>query len=76
MTVFTQDCEAMTVFQATNEVVTRVPKSTQGEMQAATDAASEAFKTWSKSTVLTRQQLMFNLQSLIKRDMVNCCLKI
>jgi malonate-semialdehyde dehydrogenase (acetylating)/methylmalonate-semialdehyde dehydrogenase len=38
-------------------------------MQAATDAATEAFKTWSKSTVLTRQQLMFNLQSLIKRDL-------
>ncbi|XP_027216035.2 probable methylmalonate-semialdehyde/malonate-semialdehyde dehydrogenase [acylating], mitochondrial [Penaeus vannamei] len=51
---------------ATNEVVTRVPKSTQDEMQAAVDAAKAAFKSWSKASVLTRQQVMFKYQQLIK----------
>lgn len=51
---------------ATNEVVTRVPKSTQDEMQAAVDSATAAFKSWSKTSVLTRQQVMFKYQQLIK----------
>jgi len=54
---------------ATNEVVSRVPCATQEEMQAASDAASEAFKTWSQTSVLTRQQLMFKFQQLIKDNM-------
>ncbi|CAG2170252.1 unnamed protein product [Oppiella nova] len=35
---------------ATNEVVTRVPKSTDAEMEAAVNAADNAFKTWSKTS--------------------------
>ncbi|XP_043234965.1 probable methylmalonate-semialdehyde dehydrogenase [acylating], mitochondrial isoform X2 [Amphibalanus amphitrite] len=54
---------------ATNEVITRVPKSTPGEMQAAVDAAKTAFPTWSRTSVLTRQQIMFNFQNLIKKNM-------
>lgn len=54
---------------ATNEVVTRVPEATQGEMQAAVDAAKEAFPKWADTTVLTRQQIMFKLQQLIKQNM-------
>ncbi|XP_054153717.1 probable methylmalonate-semialdehyde dehydrogenase [acylating], mitochondrial [Oppia nitens] len=54
---------------ATNEVVTRVPKSTDSEMEAAVNAADNAFKTWSKTSVLTRQQTMFKLQSLIKQNL-------
>jgi len=54
---------------ATNEVITRVPESTQEEMQAAVDSCKEAFKSWSKTTVLTRQQYMFKLQQLIKDNM-------
>ncbi|XP_076055032.1 putative methylmalonate-semialdehyde/malonate-semialdehyde dehydrogenase [acylating], mitochondrial [Oratosquilla oratoria] len=60
---------------ATNEVVTRVPKATQNEMDAAVDAAAEAFKTWSKTSVLTRQQVMFKYQQLIKdnmKELANC----
>ncbi|CAH1790819.1 unnamed protein product [Owenia fusiformis] len=53
---------------ATNELVTRVPVSTQDEMEAAVAGAKEAYKTWSKTTPLTRQGLMFNLQNIIKRD--------
>lgn len=54
---------------ATNEVVTRVPCATPSEMEAAGKAASEAFKSWSQSSVLTRQQLMFKYQQLIKENM-------
>lgn len=34
---------------ATNEVVTRVPKCTQDEMQAAVDSSKRAFKSWSQN---------------------------
>lgn len=54
---------------ATNEVVTRVPESTQSEMEAAVAAAKAAFPAWSNTTVLTRQQIMFRLQDLIKKNM-------
>lgn len=54
---------------ATNNIVTRVPKCTQDEMQVAVDAAKRAFKTWSQSSIVTRQQLMFKLQQIIKANM-------
>lgn len=54
---------------ATNEVVTRVPKSTQAEMQEAVASAKEAFKTWSKLSILTRQQVMFRYQDIIRKNM-------
>ena len=41
-------------------------------MQAAVDSCTEAFQTWSQMTALTRQQIMFKYQALIKRDMVRC----
>ena len=46
-----------------------MPKATQAEMQSAVDAAKEAFKTWSRTSVLTRQQIMFNFQNIIKKNM-------
>lgn len=55
---------------ATNEIVTRVPKATQTEMEDAVEAAKVAFKTWSKTSILTRQQVMFKYQSIIKANMV------
>lgn len=58
---------------ATNEVVTRVPKATKTEMEDAVAAASEAFKTWSKTSILTRQQIMFKYQNIIKANMVGEC---
>ena len=54
---------------ATNEVVTQVPCSTLDEMNAAVDSASKAFKTWSKTTPLFRQGIMFKYQELIKKHM-------
>ncbi|KAK9450541.1 Aldehyde/histidinol dehydrogenase [Limtongia smithiae] len=53
---------------ATNNLVTRVPQSTDAELAAAVDSAAAAFKTWRKTTVLTRQQIMFKLVQLIRRD--------
>ncbi|GBM91615.1 putative methylmalonate-semialdehyde dehydrogenase [acylating], mitochondrial [Araneus ventricosus] len=54
---------------ATNELVTRVPKSTNEEMEWAVASAKETFKSWSNTSILTRQQTMFKLQHLIKENM-------
>nr|CAH7757226.1 unnamed protein product [Callosobruchus chinensis] len=54
---------------ATNEVVTKVPKATQKEMQDAVESNKKAFETWSQTSVLTRQQLMLKLQAVLRRDM-------
>lgn len=54
---------------ATNEVITRVPKSTRNEMESAVSCAKDAFKSWSQTSILTRQQTMFKLQHLIKENM-------
>ncbi|VDL81762.1 unnamed protein product [Nippostrongylus brasiliensis] len=53
---------------ATNEVISRVPKCTQAEMQAAVDSSKAAFASWKHTSPLTRQQSLFRLQALIKRD--------
>lgn len=54
---------------ATNEVVTRVPKCTPAEMQAAVDSSKKAYQTWSQSSILTRQQVMLKLQHIIRNNM-------
>lgn len=54
---------------ATNEVVTRVPKCTKAEMEAAVNSSKAAFKTWSKTSPLFRQQIMFRFQNIIKENM-------
>jgi malonate-semialdehyde dehydrogenase (acetylating)/methylmalonate-semialdehyde dehydrogenase len=53
---------------ATNEVLTRVPKATKEEMEAAVASCKRAFATWSQTSVLTRQQTMFKLADYIRRD--------
>ncbi|MPC16943.1 Methylmalonate-semialdehyde dehydrogenase [acylating], mitochondrial [Portunus trituberculatus] len=52
------------------QVVTRVPLATQDEMEAAVSAAREAFTTWSQTSVLTRQQVMFKYQQLIRQNIM------
>jgi malonate-semialdehyde dehydrogenase (acetylating)/methylmalonate-semialdehyde dehydrogenase len=54
---------------ATNQLVTKVPKSTQDEMLQAVESSKRAYKSWSQTSILTRQQLMFRLQQLIKNNM-------
>jgi len=51
---------------ATNQVVTRVPQSTQAEMENAVESAKAAGRSWSKSSPMARQQIMFKYQQLIK----------
>ncbi|KAK9247435.1 Aldehyde/histidinol dehydrogenase [Lipomyces tetrasporus] len=53
---------------ATNNIVTRVPQSTTDELAAAVDSAARAFKSWRKTTLLTRQQIMFKFVQLLRRD--------
>lgn len=54
---------------ATNELVTRVPQSTQDEMLQAVASSKEAYKSWKQTSVLTRQQVMLKYQALIRRDL-------
>ncbi|KAI9566024.1 hypothetical protein GHT06_009823 [Daphnia sinensis] len=54
---------------ATNEVITKVPKATQEEMENAVEAAKAAYKTWSKTSILTRQQVMLRYQHIIRNNM-------
>jgi malonate-semialdehyde dehydrogenase (acetylating)/methylmalonate-semialdehyde dehydrogenase len=53
---------------ATNNVITRVPEMTDGEMEAAVASAEKAFDSWSQTTVLTRQQIMFRFVQLIREN--------
>jgi malonate-semialdehyde dehydrogenase (acetylating) / methylmalonate-semialdehyde dehydrogenase len=54
---------------ATRNLVTRVPETTQEEMLAAVDSAETAFKTWKNTSLLSRQQIMFRLATLIRDNM-------
>ena len=58
------------LIKATNEVISNVPKSTQAEMNAAVFAATKAFESWSQTSILSRQQILFAYQGLIKSNMV------
>jgi malonate-semialdehyde dehydrogenase (acetylating) / methylmalonate-semialdehyde dehydrogenase len=51
---------------ATNNLVTRVPQSTDAEMKAAVDSAEKAFPAWKNTSLLARQQIMFKFVALIR----------
>ncbi|KAJ2997437.1 hypothetical protein NUW58_g659 [Xylaria curta] len=53
---------------ATNNIVTRVPESTDEELQAAVKSAKEAFPAWRETSILKRQQIMFNFVRLIREN--------
>ncbi|KAF6766554.1 methylmalonate-semialdehyde dehydrogenase [Ephemerocybe angulata] len=53
---------------STQTVLTRVPQTTDAEFAQAVDAASHAFKTWSKTSVLTRQKFVMELQHLLRKN--------
>lgn len=53
---------------ATNNVVTRVPESTDAELHAAVESAQKAFPAWKNTSLLRRQQIMFNYVSLIRQN--------
>jgi len=54
---------------ATNQVVTRVPQCTALEMEQAVESAKAAGRSWSQSSPLARQQIMFKYQQLIKEHL-------
>uniref|UniRef100_A0A7I4Y774 Probable methylmalonate-semialdehyde/malonate-semialdehyde dehydrogenase [acylating], mitochondrial n=1 Tax=Haemonchus contortus TaxID=6289 RepID=A0A7I4Y774_HAECO len=53
---------------ATNEVIGKVPKCTQSEMETAVASCQKAFNSWKNTSPLMRQQTLFRLQALIRRD--------
>ncbi|KAL0580826.1 hypothetical protein V5O48_001202 [Marasmius crinis-equi] len=61
---------------STQTLLSRVPQTTDAEFQQAVDAASEAFKTWSRTSVLSRQRfaiehvysLFARLQHLLRKN--------
>ncbi|OTA99244.1 hypothetical protein M426DRAFT_68202 [Hypoxylon sp. CI-4A] len=54
---------------ATNNVVTRVPCSTDAELQASVQSALRAFPKWRATSVMTKQQIMFRFVALIRENM-------
>jgi hypothetical protein len=56
--------------KATQELVTKVPQATKAELEEAVATAEEAFQSWKKTTVLTRQKYIFDLRHLIVENMV------
>ncbi|RAQ50398.1 methylmalonate-semialdehyde dehydrogenase [Aspergillus flavus] len=53
---------------ATNNLVTRVPQSTDEELRAAVESAEKAFPAWRAMSVIARQQIMFKFVSLIRAN--------
>ena len=54
---------------ATQEVLAKVPFSTSDEVDAAVDAAREAFKSWKNTAISTRARLFFRFQELIRKNL-------
>jgi malonate-semialdehyde dehydrogenase (acetylating) / methylmalonate-semialdehyde dehydrogenase len=53
---------------ATNNTVTRVPESTDDELAAAVASAEAAFPGWKNTSIMRRQQIMFNYVRLIREN--------
>ncbi|TFK36856.1 methylmalonate-semialdehyde dehydrogenase [Crucibulum laeve] len=53
---------------STQTVLSRVPQTTDSEFQQAVDAASHAYKSWSRTSVITRQRFVMELQHLLRRN--------
>lgn len=53
---------------ATNNLLTRVPQSTDDELRAAVTSASVAFPQWKKTSLLKRQQILFDFTALIRKN--------
>lgn len=51
---------------ATNNLVTRVPQSTDAELKAAVESAQKAFPGWKATSVMARQQIMFKFTQLVR----------
>lgn len=54
---------------ATNNLVTRVPCSTDAELQASVQSAQRAFPKWRATSIMAKQQIMFKFVALIRQNM-------
>ncbi|KAJ2951487.1 hypothetical protein O0L34_g13639 [Tuta absoluta] len=61
---------------ATNEVIGRVPEATPEELQSALESAKKAYKSWGRSTIMTRQQMMFKFARLLRENQSKIAAKI
>nr|VWO94344.1 Succinate-semialdehyde dehydrogenase (EC [Ganoderma boninense] len=52
---------------ASQTLLTRVPETTSAEFEQAVDAAQQAYKSWSRSSVLTRQRFVMDLQYQLRQ---------
>ncbi|KXN83887.1 Methylmalonate-semialdehyde dehydrogenase [acylating], mitochondrial [Leucoagaricus sp. SymC.cos] len=53
---------------STQTLLSRVPQSTNEEFEQAVEAASKAFKAWSKASIITRQRFVIQLQNLLRQN--------
>ncbi|KAF7734523.1 Methylmalonate-semialdehyde dehydrogenase family protein, mitochondrial [Penicillium ucsense] len=53
---------------ATNNLVTRVPQSTDEELKAAVQSAEKAFPAWRATSIMARQQILFKFTNLIRAN--------
>ena len=53
---------------ATNNLVTRIPQSTDAEMKAAVESAQKAFPAWKATSIMSKQQIMFKYVQLIREN--------
>ncbi|KAK0464985.1 methylmalonate-semialdehyde dehydrogenase [Desarmillaria tabescens] len=53
---------------ASQTLISRVPQTTSAEFEQAVEAASEAYKSWSRTSVLGRQRFAIELQSLLRQN--------
>ncbi|KAF4165739.1 hypothetical protein CNMCM6936_007459 [Aspergillus lentulus] len=53
---------------ATNNLVTRVPQSTDEELRAAVASAEKAFPAWRATSIIAKQQIMFKFVNLIRAN--------
>lgn len=54
---------------ATNNLVGRVPHSTDEELKAAVRSAERAFQTWKATSIMRKQQIVFKLAALVRENM-------
>ncbi len=53
---------------ATNNLVTRVPQSTDAELKKVVESAKKAFPAWRATSVMARQQIMFKFTQLVREN--------
>lgn len=54
---------------ATNNLVTRVPQTTDEELKAAAESAQRAFPKWRATSIMAKQQIIFKLTNLVRENM-------